>query len=679
MSAYTSVATGNWDADSTWAAAWLADTVQALNSWRRPTVANGFIYECTARAGDFKTDPATEPVWPTTVGNTVVDDQVTWTCRDEYPNDVTAGHSWTITAGHTVKYNVSETVALGAGTVNGVLRFRTDMSTKMVGGDVHLITVSATGEVSGIDVSDVSQTTVGAAYTCEIYCLPTANAAKYVVDIGAGGKWSLYGSAAYYGSDPWTYLAVNDDNEDTDATMVTVDDMSAKWAANQEVCIHKKDDYGAYATDCEHRTIQSISGTTITFTVNHGAVDNNHQGIVIMLNRNLILGKYGATLTVAGTNGTMPMIRDQNTTVANADFRHAEIRGIYYCYLGYGNTYDGCIFRNGFSIFYSNYGPAAIGTIVVTSHQGVGTIVNSTISHIIAGPFSSQNVAIGLYNSTVLAGEFFDCYHLFTGHYSTLGPNVYAYCIMYCLGAANGFGGIGLRFRGVLGKNTFGAACPNDYDIIYSQYQYLIDSGDITIENADLPTITTYSRNKPTHTRKTILSHNDRSYDEHLVYQSLGSVSKVLADEGGAGDAQAPAVDKDGTASGVLIKINDLQTNLAVLSSVGVDACIDHKIWLADETTYTIKYYIQSSHTGTLAAGSLVLSAEYLSNNTTGATTVVSSTNTIAKRDNTSDWDQYVSVTFLTKQAGWVKLSMKFYVYESGKCIWIHPKPEVTS
>jgi prepilin-type processing-associated H-X9-DG protein len=60
---------------------WTPDTVIALNEYRRPTVANGYSYECTARAGDFKTDPATQPPWPTTVGDTVVDDQITWTCR----------------------------------------------------------------------------------------------------------------------------------------------------------------------------------------------------------------------------------------------------------------------------------------------------------------------------------------------------------------------------------------------------------------------------------------------------------------------------------------------------------------------------------------------------------------------------------------------------------------------
>lgn len=73
--------------DSKWTGAivtpdvWVLDTVIALNEVRRPTTANatGFYYECTVRAGDFKTG-GTEPTWGTTLGGTTVDDAITWTC-----------------------------------------------------------------------------------------------------------------------------------------------------------------------------------------------------------------------------------------------------------------------------------------------------------------------------------------------------------------------------------------------------------------------------------------------------------------------------------------------------------------------------------------------------------------------------------------------------------------------
>ena len=62
--------------------AWTADTEMAVGDIVVPTTGkeNGYRYECTAVAGDKKTHATTEPTWPTTVGATVVDDQVTWTC-----------------------------------------------------------------------------------------------------------------------------------------------------------------------------------------------------------------------------------------------------------------------------------------------------------------------------------------------------------------------------------------------------------------------------------------------------------------------------------------------------------------------------------------------------------------------------------------------------------------------
>ena len=58
---------------------WQADTVIALNEYRKPTTPNGYYYKATIVAGDFQTAAVTEPTWPTTIGTTVVDDQVTWT------------------------------------------------------------------------------------------------------------------------------------------------------------------------------------------------------------------------------------------------------------------------------------------------------------------------------------------------------------------------------------------------------------------------------------------------------------------------------------------------------------------------------------------------------------------------------------------------------------------------
>lgn len=59
-------------------ALWQASTVYALNALARTTTKNGYQYQVTAVAG-ASTSAAAEPAWPTVIGNTVVDGDLTWT------------------------------------------------------------------------------------------------------------------------------------------------------------------------------------------------------------------------------------------------------------------------------------------------------------------------------------------------------------------------------------------------------------------------------------------------------------------------------------------------------------------------------------------------------------------------------------------------------------------------
>lgn len=66
---------------------WVADTVYNLGDLVIPTAQDGFIYKATAVAGDQKSHVDTEPTWAnitggygtSSIGGTIVDDQVTWT------------------------------------------------------------------------------------------------------------------------------------------------------------------------------------------------------------------------------------------------------------------------------------------------------------------------------------------------------------------------------------------------------------------------------------------------------------------------------------------------------------------------------------------------------------------------------------------------------------------------
>ncbi len=76
---------------------WTADTLVRVGEYARSsdrTVALRF--EATTVAGDGKTHASTEPTWPTAAGDTVVDDQVTWTAREaiEMPRNLWAAAMW---------------------------------------------------------------------------------------------------------------------------------------------------------------------------------------------------------------------------------------------------------------------------------------------------------------------------------------------------------------------------------------------------------------------------------------------------------------------------------------------------------------------------------------------------------------------------------------------------------
>jgi hypothetical protein len=59
------------------ATAWKATTAYSLGEYVEPTTANGYRYECTT-AG---TSAGSEPSFPTTIGATVADGSVVWTCQ----------------------------------------------------------------------------------------------------------------------------------------------------------------------------------------------------------------------------------------------------------------------------------------------------------------------------------------------------------------------------------------------------------------------------------------------------------------------------------------------------------------------------------------------------------------------------------------------------------------------
>lgn len=90
------------------AGTWASTTAVALNAYKVPTTANTYYYKATV-AG---TTGSTEPTWPTTVGGTVTDGSVTWTC--------VAKINATVTTDYTVNADLGDLfIVVGGGIAEG--------------------------------------------------------------------------------------------------------------------------------------------------------------------------------------------------------------------------------------------------------------------------------------------------------------------------------------------------------------------------------------------------------------------------------------------------------------------------------------------------------------------------------------------------------------------------------
>ena len=99
------------------AIAWKISRVHELGDFVVPTTANGYIYECTTVG---TTSATIEPTWPTTIGGTVTDGTVVWTCRS--PN----------VTGSTIDTKLSEMYSFDTALVDvNVSRLGTQASTKV--------------------------------------------------------------------------------------------------------------------------------------------------------------------------------------------------------------------------------------------------------------------------------------------------------------------------------------------------------------------------------------------------------------------------------------------------------------------------------------------------------------------------------------------------------------------
>lgn len=94
--------------------AWAASTAYSLGAVRTPTTPNGYVYTVTT-AG---TSAASQPTWPTTIGATVTDGGVTWTCSAQ--QDLTTEYKLAATEAGLAGATAGAGLSLGTQILSGI-------------------------------------------------------------------------------------------------------------------------------------------------------------------------------------------------------------------------------------------------------------------------------------------------------------------------------------------------------------------------------------------------------------------------------------------------------------------------------------------------------------------------------------------------------------------------------
>ena len=526
-----------------------------------------------------------------------------------------AGDTATVSAGHTVVYNVSEDNGLGGVTLNGKLSFDDSSSRKLVIEDADL-SVNSGGELEiGADTNNFPKE-----YTAEILFDTSSNNA-HGLNISNGGKLTVYGASDYC-SVYEDSLADDAENTDGDADIKTVNDMSSIWHIGDELTIkvEKDGDSSSHNDAIKIGTIQSFNaGNIITLDINitaESGVGSTWIASVVNVTRNVRFGKLGASTAIGNYNSNRPFFKDSNSQGSyNCAFSHAVITGFYNIDSDYDFNFINSVFRNGYYGFY----------------YGTG--------HTVSGNVYSNN----------------NGFHYGTGY--TISGNVYS--------NNNGFNyGTGHTISGKIGYDDNDISLPNTTDFVSDGFtkHFLL--------NCKMPSSgLIIARNKDKYIIRLKCEHYDRVAHAYKIFDNMGDIIKTACD--GAGDS--PGIDPDG-GNGYCVELSNIQSKCNGNNPL---LAFHHRVWAEASVSKTYTYKVQTTY-ASLASGELFLTGKYLDEASGGHLATITNSPAISQRADNTDWSQQLSVTINPSQEGWVDLTVELKQYENLKKVYIWPAVEIS-
>jgi len=190
----------------------------------------------------------------------------------------------------------------------------------------------------------------------------------------------------------------------------------------------------------------------------------------------------------------------------------------------------------------------------------------------------------------------------------------------------------------------------------------------LTLSNVKMDTPPTFfatGRNIATCQGRMGFEHYGQVANAHYVADNWGDIYKIVADGSGDNPSQR-------SGSGADVQKIIPQSNCAASSYLEI---FNVRLWATAGVSKTYRFYVQTDFAALLTAA-LKLYGDYLDQGSGGHLATVSSTQNISTRSSASDWSQYVEVTMTPAQTGYINLYLRLMGYESGKKMWVDPKPE---